>query len=203
MNLKFQKLSRKDENTAIGYAITGMHFDWYFNGGLPLKLFGRYYWYLESNSATQVIALYQDDTLAGFLLAQMNGEAAVHKSLFKTIYVKIYDFIAGIFFKKSGGLYEDTNDRMLAQYCETGSPDGEIRFLAVNPDLQARGIGTLLLQELAQREPGKKVYLFTDSACTWQFYEHRGFEKAGEENIVLDCEGRQVPLDCFLYVKVL
>ena len=76
MNLELRDLKRKDEKAAIRYAIIGMHFDWYFDSDLPLKLYARYFWYLESNNATQVIAVYQDDTLAGVLLAQMNGETA-------------------------------------------------------------------------------------------------------------------------------
>ena len=203
MSLELRDLKRKDEKAAIRYAIIGMHFDWYFDSELPLKLYARYFWYLESNNATQVIAVYQDDTLAGVLLAQMNGEAEVRRSPGKTLYVKIFDFIAGIFFKGSAGLYEESNRKMLAHYQETNEPDGEIRFLAADPQLEGKGIGTMLLQELARREQGRKVYLFTDSACTWQFYEHRGFEKAEEKSIVLDCGGKKVPLDCFLYSKVL
>ena len=203
MSLELRDLKRKDEKAAIRYAMIGMHFDWYFDSELPLKLYARYFWYLESNSATQVITVYQGDAPAGVLLAQMNGEAAVRRSPGKTLYVKIFDFIAGIFFKGSAGLYEETNRKMLVHYRETNEPDGEIRFLAADPQLEGKGIGTMLLQELARREQGKKVYLFTDSACTWQFYEHRGFEKAEEKSIVLDCAGKKVPLECFLYSKVL
>lgn len=39
----------------------------------------------------------------------------------------------------------------------------------------------MLLRELEEREKGKKVFLYTDSACTYQFYEHRGFELAQEK----------------------
>lgn len=48
-----------------------------------------------------------------------------------------------------------------------------------------KGIGTMLLNELKNQEKGKEIYLYTDNACTYQFYEHRGFEKAGEKEVVL------------------
>lgn len=45
------------------------------------------------------------------------------------------------------------------------------------------------------------VYLYTDNACTYQFYEHRGFERAGEKDVVLSIAGREVALQCLLYSK--
>jgi len=89
---------------------------------------------------------------------------------------------------------------MLDNYKKENKPDGEISFLAANPNIKAKGIGTMLLEELERREKGKEVYLFTDDKCTWEFYEHRGFDKVGEENIVLKLD-KDIPLKCFLYCK--
>lgn len=44
---------------------------------------------------------------------------------------------------------------MLAAYLKKHSPDGEIIFLAANPDLKIKGIGTKLLTEFEKREKGK------------------------------------------------
>ena len=62
-------------------------------------------------------------------------------------------------------------------------------------------MGTLLLGELARREAGREFYLYTDDGCTYAFYEHRGFERAGERDIVMHLNGKAVPLRCFLYRK--
>ena len=67
--LQITELRKKDMRKAIQFAIKGMHFDWYMDSKLELNLYGRYFWYLESNKATQMIALYDDDRLAGVLLA--------------------------------------------------------------------------------------------------------------------------------------
>ena len=48
---------------------------------------------------------------------------------------------------------------MLAEFEETNSPDGEMNFLAVDPKLNGKGIGTVLLNELSKREKGKLIYL--------------------------------------------
>jgi len=92
---------------------------------------------------------------------------------------------------------------MLAEYKQTHSPDGEIIFLAANPDVKVKGIGTMLLNELANKAKGKEIYLYTDNACTYQFYEHRGFDKVGEKDVVLDFGENKVPMTCLLYSKVL
>jgi hypothetical protein len=47
------------------------------------------------------------------------------------------------------------------------------------------------------------VYLYTDDQCTYQFYDHRGFERVGEKDIVMDMGEKQVPLKCLLYSKKL
>lgn len=96
--------------------------------------------------------------------------------------------------------YNEANKEMFAKYTQQYKPDGEIRFLAANPDSKIRGIGTYLLKELSTREAGKEIYLFTDTNCTYQFYERRGFERAGEKEIVLDLSG-EVDLKCLLYRK--
>lgn len=135
-------------------------------------------------------------------IADIYGETKCYKSFSKSIYIKFIDFIQKHFYKGSIDLYDNTNKKLLAKYKRENAPDGEIRFLAANPNLKIKGIGTMLLQELEKREKGKEVYLFTDDQCTYQFYEHRGFEKVGEKDIVLDLN-KKIPLKCLLYRKKL
>ena len=80
-------------------------------------------------------------------------------------------------------------------------PDGEILFLAANPEMKAKGTGSFLLNEFARREKGKNIYLYTDNACTYQFYERRGFQRAGEKDVILKIGHKKIDLQCFLYSK--
>ncbi len=84
---------------------------------------------------------------------------------------------------------------------QSHTPDGEITFLAADPDCKIKGVGTALLRALEEKEKGKTLYLYTDNACTYQFYEHRGFERVEEKQIVLEMPKGKVPLTCFLYSK--
>lgn len=178
-----------------------MHFDWYLNTPFLLNAYGRYFWYLEINRATQIFAAYVDDEFVGVLLAEMKGEKKKNHSFLQKAYVRFVDVIQGTFFKGGAGLYEDITKEQLAHYLKSNTPDGEIIFLAADPDCKIKGIGTALLNALESREKGKTLYLYTDDACTYQFYEHRGFERAEEKAIVLEMPKGRVPLKCFLYSK--
>lgn len=65
MGLEIRGLKKKDRNKAIPFAIVGMHFDWYRDSRVVQALYGRYFWYLETNRATRVLAAYDGDTLRG------------------------------------------------------------------------------------------------------------------------------------------
>lgn len=154
-----------------------MHFDWYLDSKFLLNAYGRYFWCLEINRATQIFGAYVGDEFVGVLLAEFTGEAKKHGSFWQKLYVKFVDIIQRIFFKDGAGLYEDTTKEQLAKYLKNNTPDGEIIFLAADPDCKIKGVGTALLNALEEVEKGKTVYLHTDDACTYQFYEHRGFKR--------------------------
>ena len=204
MNIDIKDIRKKDYEKAIQFAIKGMHFDWYLNNKFLLNAYGRYFWYLEVNRATQILAAYAGGKFVGVLLAEMKGEEKKKQSFLQKIYVKLVDVIQKFFFKGGAGLYEDTTTKeQLLHYLQSNTPDGEIIFLAADPDCKIKGIGTALLNALEEKERGKTLYLYTDNACTYQFYEHRGFEKAEEKEIVLEMPKGKIPLRCFIYSKVI
>ncbi len=203
MKIEIKDIRKKDYKKAIQFAIKGMHFDWYLNNKFLLNVYGRYFWYLEINRATQILAAYVDDKFVGVLLAEIKGEEKKQQSFPQKIYVKFVDLIQRAFFKGGAGLYEDTTKEQLAHYLKSNTPDGEIVFLAVDPDCKIKGIGTALLNALEEKERGKTLYLYTDDACTYQFYEHRGFKRVEEKEVVLEMPKGKVPLKCFIYSKVI
>ena len=203
MALEIRELARADEADAIRFAIEGMHLSWFVDTPVLLAAYGRYFWYEELARATQVIAAYEGGRLAGVLLAAMAGEVPARPSHARAVYVRLVRGAINALYRGSEDAYDEANARMYAAYVQGGEPDGELCFLAADPQATTRGIGTALLAELACREPGKKIFLFTDSGCTYQFYEHRGFERAAEKRVELDLGGRVRPLTCYLYSKVL
>lgn len=203
MSIEITDIRKKDYKKAIQFAIKGMHFDWYLDSDFLLNAYGRYFWYLEINRATQIFAAYVDDEFVGVLLAEMYAEKKKQNSFFQKVYVRVVDVIQKTFFKDGAGLYEETTKAQLKKYLQNHKPDGEIIFLAADLDCKVKGVGTALLNALEEREKGKTIYLHTDDACTYQFYEHRGFVRDEETDIVLDMPKGKVPLKCFLYSKTI
>ena len=61
--------------------------------------------------------------------------------------------------------------------------DGEICFFAVDEAARGTGVGKRLFSaamEYLRLQKAKTFYLFTDTSCTYQFYEKRGMGRLGE-----------------------
>ena len=200
MEIVIKEIRKKDYKKAIRYAIEGMQFNRYSNNKIFLNLYGRYFWYLELTNSTQIISAYIGDELVGVLLANVEGEKK-YKSFSKSLYIKIYSFFQNILYKEGVGMYNEANKEMFEKYKNTNNPNGEIKFFAVNPNIKGKGIGSKILEEFERREKGKQFFLFTDEGCSYQFYEHRGFERVGEKDILLDLNDRKFNFKCFLYSK--
>ena len=201
MEVKIKQLQRKDFSKVIDFAIEGMHFNRYVDNKLALRLYGRYFLYLELERATQVLAAYMGDKLVGILMADLKNEPKQYSSFWRKLYVKTFKAIMTVAVKDGPDTYDEANKVMLNDYLKNANPDGEICFLAADPTIQGKGIGTLLLEELGRLEKGKLIYLYTDDNCTYQFYEHKGFERSEEKEIKMELGGKTVPLTCLLYSK--
>lgn len=203
MEIQIRALKSVNFSEAINFAIQGMHFNRYVDNKLILSLYGRYFLYLELERSTQVIAAYNNQKFLGVLLADIKNEPKLYSSFWRRIYIKIFKVIMGIFVKGGQDIYDEANKKMFKEYLKRANPDGEICFLAADPTAQGKGIGTRLLKELEKREKGKLIYLYTDNNCTYQFYEHKGFERSEEQQIEMELGEKNVPLTCLLYSKQL
>lgn len=79
--------------------------------------------------------------------------------------------------------------------------DGEICLFAVSEECRGAGVGKCLYSaaiDYLKSENAKSYYLFTDTMCTYQFYEKRGMKRIGEKKVklrpYLNCD-----LNMFLY----
>lgn len=205
--IRVGELHRQDYSKAINWAIEGMHLGWFGATELLVQLYGTFFWYLELNRATQVIAAYQGDELVGVLLAAMEGEPlSRHHTGHTSLLAKLTERLQYLLARDEVEPYDEANRQLLKDYRarlahQGQAPQGEILFLAANPHSGVRGVGSALLEELERREPGKLVFLYTDTGCTYQFYEHRGFTRQGERIARLGHGKNATELGCFLYSK--
>lgn len=200
MEIEIKEIRKKDYKKAIQYAIEGMQFNKFLDNKFLLHLYGRYFWYLELTKSTQIVAAYIEDELAGVLLADIKQEEKKYKSFFKSLYIKMFEFMQNILYKEVALKYNGVNKIMFEEYKKKNNPNGEIKFFAVNPNITCKGIGSKILEEFERREKGKQIFLFTDEACSYKFYENRGFERVGEKEVSLNLKSK-VNLKCFLYSK--
>ncbi len=199
--IEIKEIRKQDYQKAQQFAIKGMHFDWYFDKGLILNLYSKYFWHMELNRATRAYGAYENGEFVGVLLADIKGEDRRYHSIWRSAFIKTVDALQYIVAGKGVGEYNNANRKMFACFCKNEEPDGEIVFLAADPKCKAKGIGTALLSALGTEEKGKLIYLYTDNACTYQFYEHRGFKRSEEQDIVIELNNKKVPLKCMLYSK--
>lgn len=212
MNLEIKNLEKKDYKKAANFAGIGMHFEKYFTNKKLLNVYSKSFLYEELNRASQVIAGYFGNELAGVLFANIKGENRNFGSFWTRFYFKTFYFIENIFAPGSEDSYQKANQEMFAEFKnnldnktddKNSKIDGELTFFAVNPKICGKGIGSALLLELEKREKGKRIFLYTDDACSYQFYEKRGFLRECERTIDLESFGKKTELKCFLYSKIL
>ena len=96
-------------------------------------------------------------------------------------------------------LTESKNDKLLSDSGFAGST--EITLLAVGESARGMGIGSVLIDAATTylaEEGAQRAFLYTDTDCTWQFYEHHGFKRAGTYRSTRE-ERRLLPKEMYVY----
>ena len=199
MSIQIKELRESDYEKAIDFTLIGMHFDAFFEKGSELaRDYAESFWYDELVKSNEIIAAYdENDEFAGVLLAEIYDKKPSEKPSIPESYLQKQS--SNPVFSEFDGEYDRANTEMLSNYRESNQVDGELCLFAVDPNRKGQGIGSILLAEFEKRVKGKNIFLYTDSNCTYQFYEKRGFERVDEREIQLG----DAPLSCYLYHKVM
>ena len=136
--IEIKEVCKQDYKKAQKFAIQGMHLDWYMDSKVILGLYAKYFWYMELNRATKVYGAYADDIFVGVLLAEIKNEPKRYYSVSKAIYVKIFDWLQHLVAGKGVEEYDEANKDMYKSFCQKNKPDGEIIFLAADPDCKIK-----------------------------------------------------------------
>lgn len=79
---------------------------------------------------------------------------------------------------------------------------GVLTLFAVTEACRGKGVGSVLLHHFLDylyRHEVDSIYLYTDSCCSYPFYERHGFQRLGQKSMTLTRDGRLTELDIFLY----
>lgn len=199
--IKIRRIDVSDLKKARKFAATGMHLNRYVNNSFELYLYSKYVLYLELSKSTLAIGAYMGKQLVGFLFARFENEAAAIHSWRQQLFVSIGSSVIQLSGHNENSTAYDKANREMFQAFSKQKYDGEITFFAVDPELNGKGIGTLLLEELRAQKSGKTIYLYTDSGSTYQFYLHRGFEIFKQKKITINTVKKELELTCFLMSK--
>lgn len=80
--------------------------------------------------------------------------------------------------------------------------EGEIAFFAVDPRFRGSGIGKMLFQKMRaymEREKIRSFFLFTDTSCSYEFYEHQGMKRRQQHMDSFEIRNQTVEMKFFLY----
>lgn len=79
---------------------------------------------------------------------------------------------------------------------------GELAFFALHPDYRGRGIGKKLFCKAMEYMAGEGIeefYLYTDTSCSYQFYERQGMRRQCSQQQEVKVQGRSEKMTFFLY----
>lgn len=180
-----------------------MNFDRYTNSKFTERLYSKYFVWDAYINATIAIAAYDGDVLCGVIMAKFDNELMIDQKVVDKVHASSLQYMMGLVFDQGIITYDQVNQAMLKELKAKTNLDGEVLLFAVNPDIKNKGIGTKLLNELERKYSGKRVYLFSDSNCSYQFYQHRGFHQNNAIRIPEPGRFDGSKLTCFLFDKQL
>lgn len=171
---------------------------------LDLELDCELYEALVEQSYTCVAE--KDGKVVGFLMGQAKSDYSFFKHIGDYIkyYVNLIKWRMLAFLKKDNlddakKIYE-TYDYFLEDNEE--EYDGVLSLFIVSKEARGCGIGKELIKRFRHylnEEGVEKIYLFTDSLCNYQFYDHLGFEREDKKIINYLRNNKKGNLDIFLY----
>lgn len=78
----------------------------------------------------------------------------------------------------------------------------ELTLFAVDASARGLGVGSALFRDYMahlRAHDRTAFYLYTDSLCTYQFYEHKGMVRAAEQDMALRVKGLPASIGVYLY----
>ena len=150
----------------------------------------------------------RDGRAVGILMGQVAGQPWLKGRVSHRLSVAAHTAkIVLTGFRERAGLlqsffFQDAYRQMHAQALRAGPLTDELTLFAVDASARGLGIGSRLYRDYLDhlRAHGRSdFYLYTDSLCTYQFYERQGMSRAAEREITLHLRDEPEPVGVYLY----
>jgi len=146
-----------------------------------------------------------NDKVVGVISGIVNGEKPKYRHFLEDGTTHAITLL-GATGREQRGIYEYfTKEKEVYSQLSAGLHDdynGCLDFLILSEEAQGLGIGKKLwtnLKAYFEEKNVKSVYLYSDTACNFGFYEHQGFVRKREQNMDLNFEGEIYQEMNFLY----
>ena len=152
---------------------------------------------------------YMDGEPVGLLMGKTKGDSRFFKRL--TYRLKLWWEMVSLLMNRSHAAYGiqamRAIDRIYKQMLKKSKTfDSEVTLFVVHPKAQGQGIGKQLMNRFLKHiktKDASNVFLFTDSDCTYQFYDRYGFERLHSETITFTLPEAEKSLDVYMYQMAL
>lgn len=180
--------------------------DAYITNSKLLEAVKNQYFYSCLAEATYTCVAEKEGLTVGVIMGNAKSDYSVIRHFPYLLITLWYEMKIALYsrkYKKQVAGYQDIH----AIYREfsakhKGEFDGVLTLFAVNQDCRGCGVGKALLDYLLNylgKQKVKCIYLYTDTTCTYEFYEHRGFERIESKKIQMERSGKLFQMEVFLY----
>lgn len=160
--------------------------------------------YCLANSTFSQVSLI-DGTPRGIVLARAGSEPSPDAGRWFDLEARLLERMRSIDEEAAEEMraYARAELRVNNKLLEQGEIDhgAEITLLAVDREARNLGIGSVLIDAAASHcadARAQSLYLYTDTSCTWQFYEKRGLTRVASHRCNRE-ERRVLPREMYLY----
>lgn len=148
-----------------------------------------------------------DEKTAGIFFARTSGK----RDFFKNIYYLPAELYLSAMLKLSGekivSEYKKIENAFKTMYSQLNKKfDGEIILFLVSESFKRKGIGKNLIgryEKKCIKNKIKKIFLFTDTHCNYEYYDKNGFKKECSKQFMITTLNGEVPHETYIYTKQL
>lgn len=180
--------------------------DAYITNAKLLEAVKTQYLYSCLSEATYTCIAEKEGQTVGVIMGNAKSDYSAIKHfpyLVKDLWYGMKIALYGRKYKKQAAGYKDIHT-IYREFSgkHKGEFDGVLTLFAVNQDCRGFGIGKTLLEYLLnylEKQEVKHIYLYTDTTCTYEFYERRGFERMESKELRMEHGGKPFQMEVFLY----
>lgn len=202
----YRNLKKQDYNEVADLLSHAFGLHRYVSDKQLLQIFKKQYLYSCLSEATFSRVAEQNGKVVGVIMGNAKSDYRILPHIGYALKFLLYSFKLKIYGRKISDSISGYRElhRIYRKFTQRhkGEFDGVLTLFAVNSECRGKGIGKKLLFDVEaywKEHQTKSIYLYTDTTCNYGFYEHQGFVRLEEENLVLKSDGKPFEMDVFLY----